>query len=293
MNTTPQGTPGSSGAPDPEKKDQLVTETEESLKTEPALHVASNAAAPETPPQKKNLLVRLAPVGVIVVALMLFFVFDLDRFFNFDLISENKEALDSWISANTLLAVLLFAAAYAGAVAISFPGATIFTVAGGFLLGLWKGTIGVVIGATIGAVIIFMMAKTVFGDSLRSKAGGFVKKMEQGFREDELSYMFLLRLVPAFPFFAVNIAAGVLGVKLRNYFIGTFLGIIPGTFVYVSIGNAIAEGAASIDDTSLLSVFSKPSVLLPFVGLALLGLMPIVIKRVTGKKSALADTTSN
>ncbi|WP_306249906.1 TVP38/TMEM64 family protein [Parvularcula sp. IMCC14364] len=239
----------------------------------------------ETPPQKKSIWIRLAPVGVIAVALILFFALGLNRYFNFDVILNNKEALDGWISQNAILATVLFGLAYAGAVAISFPGATIFTVVGGFLLGLWKGTIGVVFGATIGAVIIFMLAKTAFGDTLRSRAGsGVIKKMEAGFREDELSYMFLLRLVPAFPFFLVNIVAGLLDVKLRNYMIGTFFGIIPGTFVYVSIGNAIAAGTASIDDTGLASVFSQPSVYLPFIGLAFLGALPIIIKRVTGKK---------
>ncbi|MCI5046647.1 MAG: TVP38/TMEM64 family protein [Aquisalinus sp.] len=238
-----------------------------------------------TQTEKKSIWVRLIPVGVIAVALILFFALGLNKYFNFDIILENKEALDGWIGQNALLATLLFALAYAGAVAISFPGATIFTVVGGFLLGLWKGTIAVVFGATIGAVIIFMLAKTAFGDTLRSRAGsGVIKKMEAGFREDELSYMFLLRLVPAFPFFLVNIVAGLLDVKLRNYLIGTFFGIIPGTFVYVSIGNAIAAGTASIEDTGLASVFSQPSVYLPFIGLAFLGALPIIIKRVTGKK---------
>jgi uncharacterized membrane protein YdjX (TVP38/TMEM64 family) len=132
---------------------------------------------------------------------------------------------------------------------------------------------------------MFLLARTVAGDALARRAGGFVKKMERGFKDDELSYMFLLRLVPAFPFFAINIAAGVLGVKLRNYVIGTFLGIIPGTFVYVLIGNAIREGSASLADTGLASVFTQPAVYLPFIGLAVLALIPILIKRFGGRKA--------
>ena len=239
----------------------------------------------QAPAPKKSLLVRLAPIGIIVVALAAFFGLGLNKYFDLNYFLENKDRLDAWINDNAIMAVVLFIAVYAGAVAISFPGATALTIVGGLLLGQIKGTIAVVLGATIGAVILFMLAKTVFGDSLASKAGGFVKKMEKGFREDELSYMFLLRLVPAFPFFAVNIAAGVLNVKLRNYFIGTFFGIIPGTFVYVSIGNAIGKGVASADDAGLASVFSQPAVYVPFIGLALLGLLPIIIKRFTGKKN--------
>ena len=275
--------------PEEGKKETAGAENPE-LKQSAAAGAGPDAAAEASPPAaKKPLWQRLLPVGVIAVLLILFFATGLNKYFNFQFFTENKAAMDAWIADNTILAVLLFIAVYAGAVAISFPGATILTIVGGFLLGLWKGTIGVVLGATIGAFIIFMLASTVFGDSLRSKAGGFVKKMEEGFREDELSYMFLLRLVPAFPFFAVNIAAGLLGVKPRNYLIGTFFGIIPGTFVYVSIGNAIAAGAASLEDTGLLAVFSQPSVLLPFAGLAILGALPILIKRFSKKKPPAAQ----
>lgn len=244
------------------------------------------------PPASGGLIKKLLPLGIIGVMLILFFAFGLQKYFVPANLLKLLDSLRGWIDAHKLLAVLAFMATYAAAVAISFPGATALTVGGGFLFGLWTGTFAVVTSATAGAVIIFLLAKSAFGDGLASKAGGFVKKMEQGFREDELSYMFLLRLVPAFPFFAVNIAAGLLNVKLRNYFIGTFFGIIPGSFVYVSIGNAIAKGAASLDDTSLLKVFSKPEVLLPFAGLALLGTLPILIKRFSPKKPAVTPATS-
>lgn len=199
---------------------------------------------------------------------------------------ESLDNFRSWIEQNTLLAALIFIGVYAGLVAISFPGATLLTIGGGYLFGQWTGTISVVIAATIGATIIFILAKWVFKDALSKQASGFLAKMEQGFRENELNYMFLLRLVPAVPFVAANIGAGVLGVKLRNYLIGTFFGIMPGTFVYVSIGVAIQAGTASAADAGLLAVFSQPQVYLPFIGLAVLGALPIIIKKFSGNKAA-------
>lgn len=198
---------------------------------------------------------------------------------------ETLDDFRGWIEDNLFLSVAIFVAVYAGLVAISFPGATLLTIGGGYLFGQWIGTASVVVAATIGATIIFVLAKWVFKDALSKQAEGFLAKMERGFREDELNYMFLLRLVPAFPFVAINIGAGVLGVKLRNYVTGTFFGIIPGSFVYVSIGNAIQKGAATLQDTGLLSVFTQPQVYLPFIGLAVLGALPILIKRLGGKKA--------
>lgn len=236
-------------------------------------------------PQGKsgNLVLRLIlAVGVLGILIAVGYYFGLQNYLNLETLGEIRTRIQD----NLVLSTLLFVLIYAVLVAISFPGATFLTIAGGFLFGQWIGTAAVVIAATIGSTIIFMLAKWVFKDALASKAGGFLAKMEKGFREDELSYMFLLRLVPAFPFVAINIGAGVLNVKLRNYLIGTFFGIMPGSFVYVSIGNAIQAGAASIEETGLLSVFTQPQVYIPFIGLAVLGALPIIIKKLGGKKAA-------
>ena len=239
----------------------------------------------EAPAEAKSgsLVTRLIiAIGVLGILIAIGYYFGLQNYLNLDALGEIR----TWIQDNLVLATLLFVLIYAGLVAISFPGATFLTIAGGFLFGQWIGTASVVIAATIGSTIIFMLAKWVFKDALASKASGFVSKMEDGFRENELSYMFLLRLVPVFPFVAINIGAGVLNVKLRNYLIGTFFGIMPGSFVYVSIGNAIQAGAASIEETGLLSVFAQSQVYVPFIGLAALGALPILIKKFGGKKAA-------
>ena len=226
-----------------------------------------------------GLIKRAAPIAAIALALALFFALGLHRYFSLDTLRENRETLQTWVQGSPLLAVLIFMAVYAAAVAISFPGASILTVFGGFLFGLWPGAPAVIIAATLGAYVIFLASKTALGDVLHKRAGGFIKKMETGFREDELSYMFLLRLVPVFPFWAINIAAGVLGVSSRNFFIGTLFGIIPGSFVYTSIGNAAGAAFDAGEDISLSGILFKPETLLPIIGLAVLALIPIVLKR--------------
>ncbi len=229
---------------------------------------------------------RFAPLIVIVIALALFFGFGLNEYFTLDSLRENKDQLQSWVQQSFVLALLVFILVYTLAVAISFPGASFLTIIGGFLFGLVAGTAGVVLGATLGASIIFFVSKTALGDSLVGKAGGFVEKMQQGLKENELSYMFVLRLIPGFPFWVVNLVPGALGVKFRNFFISTFFGIMPGTFVYVSIGNGIGAALDSGEDVQLSGLFLQPKILLPVIGLIILSLIPVFYKKFIAKKAA-------
>ncbi len=227
---------------------------------------------------------RFALPAVILVALIGFFALGLHRYFTLDALRDNRDALRAWAATDPVLAMAIFVAAYAAAVAISFPGASILTIFGGFLFGLWPGTPLIVVAATIGATIVFFAAKTALGDMLSKKAGGFAARMEKGFREGELSYMFILRLAPVFPFWAVNIASGLMNVSLRNFLIGTFFGIIPGSFVYASIG---AGAGATLDaggDISLAGVLLKPETLTPIIGLIVLALIPVFLKRNAARK---------
>ena len=232
---------------------------------------------------------RLLPVAIIVIALVSFFALDLQRYFTLDTLRDNREALQNWVDASPVVAVLVFIAVYTAAVAISFPGASILTIFGGYLFGLALGVPVIITAATLGASIIFLAAKTALGDVLKKRAEGFVKKMEEGFRKDELNYMLLLRLVPAFPFWAINIAAGILGVSLRNFVIGTYFGIIPGTFVYASIGNAAGAAFDAGEDVTLSGILLKPQTLIPIIGLALLALLPVVLKRFSSQAAKLDE----
>ncbi|CAN0583994.1 unnamed protein product, partial [Laminaria digitata] len=156
----------------------------------------------EDTPKKKSVfsMGRIIPLGLLAAGLAAFFAFDLNQYISLDALKENRELLQSWVADYGTLSALVFAGIYALAVAFSIPGAVFITIAGGFMFGPYLGTVYVVTGATIGAVGVFLAAKYAVGDLLRAKAGPAIKRMEAGFRENELSYLLILRLVPLFPF---------------------------------------------------------------------------------------------
>lgn len=232
-------------------------------------------------------LARLLPVVVLLAGLGAFFWFELDAYLSLDVLQENRADLSAWVAQNAALAALVYILIYMTLVALSVPGALVATLTGGLLFGTVLGGLYTVVGATSGATIIFLAAKTALGDMLRAKASGAILKMEEGFQENAFSYMMVLRLVPAFPFFLVNLAPAFLGVRLRTYVMATFLGIIPGTFVFASVGNGLGALFESGQDPDLGVIF-QPEILLPIIGLALLSLLPIAYKRFTRK----SDTSS-
>lgn len=222
---------------------------------------------------------RLWPLAVIAAGFAAFFAFGLDQYVSLATLRENQADLKAWVAANALLAALLYIGAYILIVALSLPAGAVATLTGGFLFGTWAGGFYTVIGATIGATIIFLAAKTALGDYLRSKAGPALKRIEAGFNEGAFSYLLALRLIPAFPFFVVNLAPAFLGVPLRTYVITTFLGIIPGSLVYASVGNGLGSVFAAGENPDLGIIF-EPQILFPILGLAALSLLPAVYRRV-------------
>jgi uncharacterized membrane protein YdjX (TVP38/TMEM64 family) len=163
-------------------------------------------------------------------------------------------------------------------VALSIPGATVLTIAAGFLFGQLWATVLVVIAATAGATALFLLAKTTIGDTLRAKAGPWLQRMEAGFAEGALSYLLVLRLIPLFPFFVVNLVPAFLGVPLATYVIATFVGIIPGTFVYASVGaglGSVFEAGGTFAPADALT----PEIITALIGLAVLSLLPVAYRK--------------
>lgn len=225
------------------------------------------------------LVKRLLPLALLAVAIALVFATGLHRYVSFEALKENHERLAAFVDASPILAPLVYVLIYALVVALSIPGGAVMTIAGGFLFGVLYGTVLVVVGATLGATAIFLIAKTSLGETLRARAGPRVRRMEEGFRENALSYLLVLRLIPIFPFWLVNIVPALLGVGLGTYTLGTLLGIIPGSFVYASVGNglgAVFESGGTPD----FGVIFKPEVLLPILGLAALAILPILYRRI-------------
>lgn len=193
---------------------------------------------------------------------------------------ENLQAqgadLRDLTSANYALAVGIYVALYIAVVALSVPGATIMTLAGGFLFGTLLGALYVNIGATVGAIVVFLFARYLFGKSLQGRYKDRLKKFNREFKENGVSYLFMLRFIPIFPFFLINIFAGLTEVSLFTFAWTTMLGIIPGSLVYTFAGRQLST-ISSVGD-----IFS-PNMLLAFVLLGVFALVPVVYKRVKGR----------
>ena len=223
-------------------------------------------------------LARALPLLILVAGLAAFFALGLHRYISFATLAQHRQTLLAWVAEYGVLAGLAFMAIYAAVVAFSLPGGALLTLTSGFLFGVVGGTLCAVVGATIGATAVFVAARTALGNLLRAKAGGAIRRMEEGFREDALSYLLVLRLVPLFPFWLVNLVPAFLGVPLRTYVLGTLFGIIPGALVYASVGNGLGA-VFDAGGTPDLGIIFRPAILLPIVGLAVLALIPVVYKR--------------
>lgn len=202
-----------------------------------------------------------------------FFVFDLGRFLTLENLKENRDALLASYTDNRLVFVLGYILVYSLQTALSLPGAAILTLAGGAIFGAVMGTVWVNIGATTGAVLAFLLARTLLRDWVVKKFGKQMKTIDAGIKESGLSYLLFLRLVPVFPFFLINLACGITGLSLRTYIFGTMVGILPGSFVYANAGASIA----SIDT---LGQIASPRVLLSFALLGLFALIPAIYRRI-------------
>ncbi len=221
---------------------------------------------------------RLSILVVLAVGLAAFFAAGLHEQLSFEALRNNRELLASWVEANLLLALLAYLAGYAVVIAFSLPVGAVATISGGFFFGLWFGTAATVVGATLGATALFIAAQTVLGDRLRARVGATLERMDGGFRQNAFNYLLVLRLVPLFPFFLVNIAPAFANVRLSTYVGATFIGIIPGTFVYTSVGNGLGAVFDSGGEPDL-GLILEPEILLPILGLSLLALVPVAYRR--------------
>jgi uncharacterized membrane protein YdjX (TVP38/TMEM64 family) len=221
---------------------------------------------------------RFIPLFILITLIALAFAFRLDSYFTLDALKANRAALAGFVASHTILAAMAYIAAYIAVVALSLPVGSIMTLTGGLLFGVTLGIPLTVIGATLGAALLFIIAQSALGDVLRERAGPFLAKMSDGFSKDAFSYLLFLRLVPAFPFWVVNLVPALLGMRLAPYVVATALGILPGTSVYVAFGAGLGEIFDKGGEVSLKGVFS-PTLIAALVGLGLLALLPMAIKK--------------
>lgn len=233
---------------------------------------------PDAPARPERFSVRrLAPLVAIAVAAAVFLAAGGERYVSFAALAAHRAGLADFVMRWGALAILVYIAVYAALTALSVPGAAILTMAGGFLFGTWLGGFAAVIGATLGASAIFLAARTGLA-GLAARAGPRARRIEAGFRAGAFNYLLVLRLVPLFPFWLVNLVAGLAGMRLFSYVGATFLGIIPGALVYAGLGSGLGHLVAAGRPPDLALIF-RPRVLVPLIGLAVLALIPVGYRR--------------
>lgn len=195
--------------------------------------------------------------------------FDLGQYFSLASLKEQQGALDAYYAQNTGLTITLFFLVYVAVTALSLPGAAIMTLAAGAIFGLVTGTILVSFASTIGATLAFLIARFLIGNWVQEKYGERLRKMNDGVEKEGGFYLFALRLVPAFPFFVINLAMALTPIRTWTFYWVSQLGMFAGTVVYVNAGTQLAQ----ID--SLKGLLS-PALIGSFV---LLGLFPIIAKK--------------
>ncbi|MBK5275971.1 MAG: TVP38/TMEM64 family protein [Desulfuromonadales bacterium] len=217
-------------------------------------------------------LKKLVILGLLLLVVGLFFTLDLKQYLTLTALKANRQALQAFYTSHTLATVAGFMALYIVQTALSLPGAAILSLAAGAIFGSIMGTVYANIAATIGATLAFLMTRYLLRDAVLNRFGSRLEGMNRELEQRGFNYLLFLRLVPVFPFFLINLAAGLTRLPLRTFFLATMIGIIPGGFVYVNAGASLA----SIDS---ISGIASPRVLGSFALLGLFALVPVVYSR--------------
>lgn len=220
---------------------------------------------------------RMIPLCLIVAFVSAVFALGLPHYLTLDSLHKSEATFRTLVADHWFVSAAGFTVLYACVVGLSIPGGTVMTVSGGFLFGLWTGSLLSVIGATAGAIIIFLAARFMIGDALRTRAGPLLARMAAGFEHAAFNYLLFLRLVPLFPFWAVNLAPALLGMRVRSFVAATAIGIIPGTLAYAAVGDGLGRYFEANSEVALNTVLS-PEMIALRIGLALLALLPVVVQ---------------
>jgi uncharacterized membrane protein YdjX (TVP38/TMEM64 family) len=246
-----------------------------------------------TSPERARGFGRFLPLLVVLAAVIGAWALGLNRYLSFSSIAENRELLRSFVAANFPLSLAAYGVAYFLATVVLLPGAALLTILGGFLFGWQFAAALTIVAATLGATLIFLVARSSFGDVFVRRAGQRVNKLSSGFAADAFSYLLFLRLVPLFPFFIVNIAPALFNVRTRTFFFATLIGIAPATIAYSVLGagldsiieseledhrRCLASGAQHcMLNLDPFELFTAP-VIAAFLLLGMIALLPPILK---------------
>lgn len=239
--------------------------------------IAMSTSAPATTKSARSSIGKIAIILVIACVIGAFFYFRLGDYL-LGALKENREKLLAFTDANFVSASTIFVITYIVVTGLSFPGGAVLTVAGGFLFGSVLATLLVNIGATTGATLAFLSSRYLFRDWVESKFGRFLGPIQEGISKNAFSFLMSARLIPAIPFFVLNLLSGLTRVSVGTYVAATALGIIPGSFVYAYAGRQLGT-------LNSLKEILSPNVIVAFALLGLLALMPIAYKKFSGKQT--------
>jgi uncharacterized membrane protein YdjX (TVP38/TMEM64 family) len=211
-------------------------------------------------------------VAILSAAGLALWLFGPADLLNPDAILARRDRLREMADGHRLLAVTAFVATYIVATSFTLPVAAALSLLGGFLFGAWLGAAAVLVGATAGALLVFLVARSAVGAVLRERAGPLYAKVADNMRENAFAYLLFMRLVPLFPFFLVNLVAALVDIRVRTFVIATALGIAPATFLYVSLGRELGR-------VSSVGELLSPTLIGALTGLGLIALAPVLYRQ--------------
>jgi len=241
-----------------------------------------NQAKATTQPaaKKSGLIQKLVIVGVVIILIVLFYAFEVGKYFSLDYIKTSQAKFDSLYQEHSILVVAVYMLVYVVMAALSLPGAAVMTLLAGALFGRLVGTVAVSFASTIGATLACFVARFLLRDWVQGKIGDTLKPINDGVEREGAFYLFTMRLIPAFPFWLINLAMGLTRMPLRTFYWVSQVGMLAGTFVYVNAGTELGK-------IESLSGILNPTLIISFV---ILGVFPLLVKKLMalykGKKTA-------
>jgi uncharacterized membrane protein YdjX (TVP38/TMEM64 family) len=243
-------------------------------------------AAEDLPDRRGRLtaaLRRFGPLLLVAAVVVAAFASGVTRHLSLHELRVHRAALAALVRAHPVASLCVYTGAYALLVALSLPVALIMTLTGGLLFGPWLGGLAAAIGCTTGATIVFLICRTAIGDLLKRRAGPTAARIEAGVRRDAFSYIVMLRLVPVAPFWLANLALSFIDIPLTTFATASLIGILPVSLIYAGLGselNTLFAAGVRPDPHLIL----RPQILAPLIGLALLALAPVAIRRWRGRR---------
>ncbi len=221
---------------------------------------------------KKKTIQRIGIISALVSLVVVFKVFELERYLSLAYLKVSQESFAAVYAEHRVAVVGAYMVVYIAVTALSLPGAAVLTLAGGALFGLWVGTVVVSFASTIGATLACFVSRFILRDWVQNKFGGKLGTINRGIENEGAFYLFTMRLIPAFPFFVINLVMGLTKMPLFTFYWVSQIGMLAGTVVYVNAGKELAKIDA-------LSGILSPGLIISFV---ILGLFPIAVKKLMG-----------